>query len=112
MALVPDPLPLNAMYFSPTAGSYLKDLTETSSSLTLPKGQYFMYLASTSIQGASLKYGGAAVAPTDGGTVKAATSVLPPGAVCTVVLTAETVMHGIMNAASATGKLWITKVRG
>lgn len=113
MALVPDPLTLNNYYFKNSGQtSYRLNLTDANDSLTLPKGQYFIYLASTSIEGATLDYGSAAVPPTDDSTTAVPGQILPPGAMMTLVLDASTDVNAIMNAASATGSLFFTKVRG
>lgn len=106
-----DPIQLQNMPFNAASSSYRKDLTDTDTNLTLPVGGYFVYLASVEQKGCSLKLGGAAAAPTDGGGAAAGVSVLPPGVPMTLEVRSAAALHGIMNAASATGTLYLTKVR-
>ncbi len=110
---VPDPILLNNYYFKPTGQtSYRLNLTDADDGLTLPKGQYFIYLASTSMYGATLDYGSAAVSPTDDSTTSVPGQILPPGMMMPLVLSEETDVHGIMNESGASGALFFTKVRG
>lgn len=110
---VPDPILLNNYYFKPTGQtSYRLNLADTDDGLTLPKGQYFIYLASTSMYGATLNYGAAAVPPTDDSTTAVDGQILPHGAWMPLVLPSETTIHGIMNESGASGALFFTKVRG
>lgn len=108
----PDPVYLNNMYFQTTGDtSYRLNLTDADDDLAIPAGQYFIYLASTSIFGATLNYAAAAVPPTDDSTTAVNGQILPPGAIMTLHVPIAVVIHGIMNAASATGALFLTKVR-
>lgn len=110
---VPDPILLNNYYYKASGQkTYRLNLTDADDDLTLPKGQYFVYLVTTSAYGATLDYGSAAVAPTDDSTTAVDGQFLPPATFMPMVLSEETTIHGIMNEASATGALFLTKVRG
>lgn len=113
MALVPDPLTLNNYYLKDSGQTtYRLNLTDADDGLTLPKGQYWVYLASASAEGCTLDYDSVAVPPTDDSTTAVPGQMLPPGAWTPMVLSAERTVHGIMNTASATGSLFLTKMRG
>lgn len=105
-----DPIQLQNMPFNLASTSYRKDLTDASGSLALPVGGYFVYLASAEQKGCTLKLGGTAIAPTNGGAAVTA-CVLPPGVPMTLEVRTAASLHGIMNAASTTGVLYLTKVR-
>lgn len=108
----PDAVLLNNMYLRTTGNSsYRLNLTDADDDLAIPAGQYFLYLASTSIFGATLDYDSAAVPPTDDSTTAVPGQVIPPGALMTLYVPTATVIHGIMNASGATGSLFLTKVR-
>lgn len=110
---VPDPILLNNMYFKASGQTtYRLNLTDANDDLTLPKGQYFIYLVTTSAYGATLDYGSTAVPPTDDSTTQVPGQFLPPATMMPLVLSEETTVNAIMNEASATGALFMTKVRG
>jgi hypothetical protein len=110
---VPDPILLNNMYFKSSGQvTYRLNLTDANDDLTLPKGQYFIYLVTTSAYGATLDYGSTAVPPTDDSTTQVPGQFLPPATMMPLVLSEETTVNAIMNEASATGALFFTKVRG
>ena len=111
---VPDPILLNNYYFKPSGQTtYRLNLTDANDDLVLPKGQYFIYLVTTSAYGATLYYGSSAVPPTDDSTTAVPGQFLPPATMMTMVLSSEeTTINAIMNEASATGALFFTKVRG
>lgn len=106
-----DPIQLQNMPFNAASSSYRQDLTDASASLALPVGGYFVYLASVEQKGCTLKLGGTAAAPTSGGGAVAGACVLPPGVPMTLEVRTAASLHGIMNATSATGVLYLTKVR-
>ena len=88
-----------------------KNLTDASSSIAVEPGGYFVMLSSTNADGCTLKLDGAAVVPTTG-SAEIVGMQLPPGAIATLVVRhGETALHGIMNTGSATGTLWLTRVR-
>lgn len=101
-------------YYSPAssnANRQLLDLTDASASIAVAEGWYEAYLATTSIQGATGKIGGAASVPVSGA-AEGAGFCIPPGSPYMIRIRAgETALHAIMNAASATGKLWLTRLR-
>lgn len=105
-----DPVQLQNWPFSASATCYAKALTDADSHLALPVGGYFVHLVSNEPKGATLLLGAAAVAPTDGdGAVDG--MVIPPGVPMTLVVRTAADLHGTMNATSALGTLYITKVR-
>lgn len=106
-----DPILLNNFYFGAGQTCYRMNITDADAELaSLPVGGYFVYLDSSDTKGATLRLGAAAAAPTDGGGA-AAGSVIPPGVPMTLLVREVAGLHGIMNFATATGTLYITKVR-
>ena len=105
-----DPVQLQNWPFSASAACYRQDLTDADANLALPVGGYFVHLVSSELKGCTLKLGGAAAAPTSGGGAVDG-MVLSPGVPMTLVVRTAAALHGIMNATSATGVLYLTKVR-
>lgn len=91
--------------------SYRLNLTDASANLaSMPVGGYLAYLDSTETKGCTLRVGAAAVAPTHGGGAVTG-AIVPPGVPMSLELRAAADLHAIMNAASATGTLYLTRVR-
>lgn len=90
--------------------SYRLDLSDADADVALPVGGYYVYLDSTETKGATLLLDDTAVAPTDGDPAVDG-AVLPPGIPWSLEVRAAGDLHAVMNATSATGVLYLTKVR-
>lgn len=106
-----DPAVLQNYPFTTSAHSYHLDLTDADDSIVLAIGGYFVYLVSTEPLGCTLRIGTAAVTPTDDDATGVVGAILPPGVPMTLVVREADDLHAIMNASSAVGTLFITKVR-
>lgn len=89
----------------------LKDLTDASSSITVVEGWYRLWLSTSSIQPAIGKIGGAASVPTTAAAEAAGFVIAPNAWTLLRVRAGETDLRAIMAEGSATGKLWIERVR-
>ena len=89
----------------------LKDLTDASSAIAVVEGWYRLWLSTTSIQPAIGKIGGAATVPTTAAAAAAGFVIAPNTWTLLRVRSGETDLRAIMAEGSATGKLWIERVR-
>lgn len=106
-----DPEVLDSWPLSAEMTLYRFDLDDTSDSLSsLPVGGYKVVLKSASADGAVIKLGAAAALPADKASA-ADVAVLLPGVYVPLYLRATTTLHAKMIATSATGTLYLIKVR-
>ena len=106
-----DPSALADWPFTADAHAYRLNLTDADDGIALPVGGYFVQLVSSDLHGATLRLGAVAVPPTDDDATGVVGMVLPPGVMFTMTIRTATDLHGIMNTGSATGTLYMTKVR-
>ena len=106
-----DPIQLQNWPFTVDATTRAKALTDADSALALPIGGYSIRLSSTEPKGCTLRIGAAAVAANTNGLAAVTGFDLAPGVPMTLNLRVAADLHAIMNAASAVGTLYVTKVR-
>ncbi len=106
-----DPHALQDWPFTTQATCFRLNLTDADDGLALAVGGYFVHLVSTEPLGCTMRLGAVAVAPVDDDPAGATGMVLPPGVPFTMTVRTATDLHAIMNAGSATGTLFLTKVR-
>lgn len=110
MSLPIDPLALDVWPITSDAVFYRLDVTDADANISLPVGGYKIALRSSEPKGCTIKFGAAAALPADGANASSSAPILP-GVYLPVFIRTATALHAIMNAASATGTLYIVKVR-
>lgn len=106
-----DPAALANWPFTADAQTFRLNLTDADDGLALAVGGYVAHLVTTDLHGATLRLGAVAVPPVDDDAAGAEGMVLPPGVMFTMTVREAADLHAIMNTASATGTLYLTKVR-
>lgn len=106
-----DPIQLQNWPFDVNATCFRLNLADVDDGIALAVGGYFVHLVSTEPLGCTLRLGAVAVAPADDDAAGAAGAILAPGVPMTLTVRTAASLHGIMNAGSAVGTLFLTKVR-
>ena len=109
MSLPIQPEILDAWPFTAASVGYAKNLTDTDANISLPVGGYEITLVSDSSAGAFGCLGATAAPPSTG--AHANGFFMLPGTTYSLFVQTAAALHGIMIASSATGTLYITKVR-
>lgn len=106
-----EPTVLDAWPLTSEAKLYRFDVTDSDDNIpSLPVGGYKIVLRSSSTDGCVIRFDAAASAPADKASLTGA-AVLLPGVYVPLYIRETTTLHALMIASSATGTLWIEKVR-